>query len=208
MRISIRQLSQHKQSFLSSSKPVRWEKGVYLILWAVIRDEGRNITYFEAVLQSCKPLHSDIYQTQCCEQHQTLLLKEASLPQSMGGPGASLQTASVYPARSWINPDPFLSPHLEHGWKLKTIFFSLRGNFVLTPAELLVHGHRACISCSWQDLSQRITFSFISKSSRSTVQNTSSSLWCKATRLKVIAYYCVTFSQSKDDSVYSPDNSH
>lgn len=109
---------------------------MYLTLWAVICDEGRNITYFEAVLQSCKLLHSDIYQTQCCEQHQTLLLKEVSLPQSMGGPGASLQTAWGYPARSWINPDPFLSPHLEHGWKLKTVFFPER-KFCFNPSRAL-----------------------------------------------------------------------
>lgn len=106
MRISTRQLSQHKQSFLSSNEPVRWEKEVYVTPLSVVQDEGRNITYFEAVPQSCKPLHSDIYQTQHCEQHQTLSLKEASLPQSMGGIWVSLQIAWGYPARSKPRPIP------------------------------------------------------------------------------------------------------
>lgn len=138
-------------TFLSSSEPVRWQKEVYLTFLQVVQDEGRNTVCFEAVPQCCKPLHSDnaftrpsaVSSIRHCHWRKLLCYS---------------QWETLGPLCTWLgaiqqgaNPDPFLSPHLEQWLEAEDNFFSLRGNFrnVLSLTELLVHGQRACISCSW-----------------------------------------------------------
>lgn len=115
--ISTRQLSQHKQSSLSSSEPVRWEKEVYLTLLPVVRDEGRNRTYFwgcTTILQTLAQWH----------------LSDPALRAASGTVTRESFSTTVTGRPLGLSADglglPFLSPHLEHGWRLKTIFFPER----------------------------------------------------------------------------------